>query len=107
MEKFIAYVLIARDASNPANRDICSFWTSPHLWLGTEPSCLILFSDDTTGNPLYGIFKEKENLGGCFGVYPYFFKNNRGEKLYMGSSCRRTHNSPLMLLSSMSAALLS
>ncbi|MBA7578627.1 hypothetical protein ES708_20492 [subsurface metagenome] len=38
---------------------------SPHLWFGTEPSTLILATDDATGNPLYGVFQKEEDLDGC------------------------------------------
>ena len=38
---------------------------SPHLWFGTEPSTLILATDDATGNPLYGLFQKEEDLDGC------------------------------------------
>lgn len=38
---------------------------SPHLWFGTEPSTLILATDDATGKPLYGLFQKEEDLNGC------------------------------------------
>lgn len=41
---------------------------SPHLWFGTEPSTLILATDDATGKPLYGLFQKEEDLDGCLRV---------------------------------------
>lgn len=43
---------------------------SPHRWFGddTEPVCLLLCSDDATGDPLYGVFTENENRNDVFRV---------------------------------------
>lgn len=41
---------------------------SPHRWFGDKPSTLILSTDDATGKPLHGLFREEEDLDGCFRV---------------------------------------
>ena len=43
---------------------------SPHPWFGDdEPeSCLLLSSDDATGDPLWGKFQPEEDRDGCFEV---------------------------------------
>ena len=41
---------------------------SPHQWFGAEKSTLLLATDDSTGKPLYGVFREEEDLDGCFQV---------------------------------------
>lgn len=41
---------------------------SPHRWFGTVQSTLILCTDDATGEPLYGLFHDQEDLNGCFAV---------------------------------------
>jgi len=43
---------------------------SPHHWFGPQhdPCCLILASDDATGNPLRGKFQPQEDRDGCFEV---------------------------------------
>jgi len=41
---------------------------SPHLWFGTEQSTLLLCTDDATGEPLHGLFRDQEDLDGCFTV---------------------------------------
>jgi transposase len=41
---------------------------SPHQWFGDEKSTLLLCTDDSTGNPLYGLFQKEEDLDGCFEV---------------------------------------
>jgi transposase len=48
---------------------------SPHPWFGPQhpPCCLLLASDDATGDPLWGCFVPHENLAGvwrvCFEVF--------------------------------------
>ena len=42
---------------------------SPHRWFGTVQSTLILCTDDATGEPLYGLFHDQEDLDGCFAVF--------------------------------------
>jgi len=43
---------------------------SPHRWFGEEYAecCLLLSSDDATGNPLWGKFQPQEDRDGCFDV---------------------------------------
>lgn len=41
---------------------------SPHRWFGTQDSTLLLCTDDATGEPLYGLFRDQEDLDGCFAV---------------------------------------
>lgn len=41
---------------------------SPHRWFGHELTTLLLCTDDATGKPLYGLFREQEDLDGCFAV---------------------------------------
>jgi transposase len=41
---------------------------SPHRWFGQELTTLLLCTDDATGKPLYGLFREQEDLDGCFAV---------------------------------------
>lgn len=41
---------------------------SPHQWFGEGKSALLLCTDDSTGKPLYGLFREEEDLDGCFQV---------------------------------------
>ena len=41
---------------------------SPHAWFGEEKTTLLLSTDDSTGKPLYGLFRKEEDLEGCFGV---------------------------------------
>ena len=41
---------------------------SPHRWFGDIESTLLLVSDDATGNPLYGPFRNEEGHTGCFMV---------------------------------------
>jgi hypothetical protein len=41
---------------------------SPHRWFGEGKSTLLLCTDDSTGKPLYGLFREEEDLDGCFHV---------------------------------------
>lgn len=43
---------------------------SPHPWFGEELGefCLLLCSDDATGNPLWGKFQNREDRDGCFEV---------------------------------------
>jgi transposase len=41
---------------------------SPHQWFGEGKSTLLLCTDDSTGKPLYGLFREEEDLDGCFRV---------------------------------------
>lgn len=41
---------------------------SPHRWFGRGESTLLLCTDDATGKPLYGVFREEEDLDGCFAV---------------------------------------
>ena len=41
---------------------------SPHLWFGDEKTTLLLSADDSTGKPLYGLFRKEEDLEGCFKV---------------------------------------
>lgn len=41
---------------------------SPHRWFGTGESTLLLCTDDATGKPLYGVFRDEEDLDGCFAV---------------------------------------
>ena len=41
---------------------------SPHQWFGEEKSTLLLSTDDSTGKPLYGLFRKEEDLDGCFQV---------------------------------------
>lgn len=49
---------------------------SPHAWFGPacEPVCLLLASDDATGNPLWGKFQPHENRDGCFEVCYQVFR---------------------------------
>lgn len=47
---------------------------SPHLWFSNEMTTLILSTDDATGKPLYGIFREEEDLHGCFAVCKGVFR---------------------------------
>ncbi len=47
---------------------------SPHLWFGDEKSTLILATDDATGAPLWGVFRDNEDLDGCFIVCKEVFK---------------------------------
>jgi transposase len=46
---------------------------SPHRWFGDIESTLLLVSDDATGNPLYGLFRNEEDLKGCFMVCQEIF----------------------------------
>ena len=48
---------------------------SPHHWFGPEhpPCCLLLASDDATGQPLYGKFQPQEDRDGCFEVCYHLF----------------------------------
>ncbi len=39
---------------------------SPHQWFGEEKTTLLLCTDDSTGRPLYGVFRKEEDLDGCF-----------------------------------------
>lgn len=39
---------------------------SPHVWFGTTQHTLLLCTDDATGAPLYGLFRDQEDLEGCF-----------------------------------------
>jgi len=48
---------------------------SPHRSFGPQASCLILCTDDATGKPLYGLFREKEDLAGCFAVCQEVFQH--------------------------------
>ena len=41
---------------------------SPHQWFGEEKSTLLLCTDDSTGKPVYGLFRKEEDLDGCFTV---------------------------------------
>lgn len=41
---------------------------SPHHWFGTTQSTLLLCTDDATGEPLCGLFRDEEDLDGCFAV---------------------------------------
>jgi len=41
---------------------------SPHQWFGQDKSTLLLATDDSTGKPLYGLFRNEEDLEGCFQV---------------------------------------
>ena len=41
---------------------------SPHPWFGTKQSTLLLCTDDATGEPLFGLFCDQEDLDGCFAV---------------------------------------
>jgi hypothetical protein len=41
---------------------------SPHQWFGDEKTTLLLSTDDSTGKPLYGLFRKEEDLDGCFQV---------------------------------------
>jgi len=41
---------------------------SPHQWFGEEKSTLLLSTDDSTGKPLYGLFRKEEDLEGCLQV---------------------------------------
>ena len=41
---------------------------SPHRWFGNRDSTLVLCTDDATGKPLYGVFRDEEDLDGCFAV---------------------------------------
>jgi hypothetical protein len=41
---------------------------SPHQWFGEGKSTLLLSTDDSTGKPLYGLFRKEEDLDGCFKV---------------------------------------
>jgi transposase len=41
---------------------------SPHHWFGTKQSTLLLCTDDATGEPLHGLFRDQEDLEGCFAV---------------------------------------
>ncbi len=47
---------------------------SPHQWYGNKISTLILSTDDATGKPLYGTFRDNEDLDGCFFVCMEVFK---------------------------------
>lgn len=48
---------------------------SPHHWFGPQypPCCLLLASDDATGQPLYGKFQPQEDRDGCFDVCYHVF----------------------------------
>jgi len=46
---------------------------SPHRWFGTAESTLLLCTDDATGKPLYGLFRDEEDLEGCFAVCQQVF----------------------------------
>ena len=41
---------------------------SPHAWFDAQQSTLLLCTDDGTGEPLYGLFRDHEDLEGCFTV---------------------------------------
>jgi transposase len=41
---------------------------SPHQWFDSRASTLILCTDDATGQPLYGLFQDHEDLTGCLRV---------------------------------------
>jgi transposase len=41
---------------------------SPHQWFSTKQTTLVLCTDDATGEPLYGLFRDQEDLDGCFAV---------------------------------------
>jgi transposase len=41
---------------------------SPHQWFDSKPSTLILCTDDATGQPLWGLFQDQEDLTGCLRV---------------------------------------
>jgi transposase len=49
---------------------------SPHPWFGEDhpPVCLLLASDDATGNPLRGKFQPQEDRDGCFEVCYHLFR---------------------------------
>jgi transposase len=47
---------------------------SPHLWFGDIKTTLILATDDATGAPLWGTFRDNEDLDGCFIVCKEVFK---------------------------------
>lgn len=49
---------------------------SPHAWFGQMLSTLILCTDDSTGKPLYGLFKPQEDLEGCFLVCRHVFEKH-------------------------------
>lgn len=70
---------------------------SPHHWFGPEhpEACLLLSSDDATGNPLRGKFVPAENRDGYFEVcYHLFRKHGLPASFYldMGSQFKTTRH---------------
>jgi len=64
---------------------------SPHQWFGSEPSCLILCTDDATGKPLHGVFQKQEDLNGCFGVcFEVFLKYGLPSAFYLDRASQFT-----------------
>ena len=71
---------------------------SPHPWFGDghEPVCLLLSTDDATGNPLYGQFQPQEDRDGCMEVcYRTFRKHGLPLAYYLDRGSQFIQTDPL------------